>query len=139
MTTADPGRSPAGTESLWAYTHLPHRAAWAAEEIAAHAERMEEVLEEHAPGFGRLVRARHVAGPADLEAENPSLVGGAIGGGHRGGVPAAVPAPGARAGPGGHADRPALPGQRVGPPGRRGARRAGRRTRRGRRWPGTAP
>ena len=81
MSTADPSRSPEGTESLWAYTHLPHRATWSAGEIAAHAERMQEVLEDHAPGFGRLVRARHVAGPADLAAENPSLVGGAINGG----------------------------------------------------------
>jgi len=81
MTTADPTRSPAGTESLWAYTHLPHRGAWEKEEVLAHAERMQEVLEEHAPGFGRLVQARHIAGPADLEAENPSLVGGAINGG----------------------------------------------------------
>ena len=23
MTTTDPSRSPAGTESLWAYTHVP--------------------------------------------------------------------------------------------------------------------
>jgi phytoene dehydrogenase-like protein len=49
--------------------------------VAAHAARMEGVLEEHAPGFGRLVRGRHVAGPADLEAADPSLVGGALGGG----------------------------------------------------------
>jgi len=81
MTTADPTRSPAGTESLWAYTHLPHRPSWTADEIAGHVARIEGVLEEHAPGFGRLVRARHVAGPADLEAENPSLVGGALAGG----------------------------------------------------------
>lgn len=26
MTTADPGRSPAGTESVWVYTHLPRGA-----------------------------------------------------------------------------------------------------------------
>ncbi|MEV1290246.1 NAD(P)/FAD-dependent oxidoreductase, partial [Micromonospora sp. NPDC049679] len=81
MTVADPTRSPAGTESLWAYTHLPHRARWSAEEIAGHVERIEAVLEEHAPGFGRLVRGRHVAGPADMERDNPSLVGGALGGG----------------------------------------------------------
>ncbi|SDZ33802.1 Phytoene dehydrogenase-related protein [Micromonospora pattaloongensis] len=81
MTVADPARSPAGTESLWAYTHLPFRRQWRDEEIAAHVERMEAVLEEHAPGFGRLVRARHVAGPADLERANPSLVAGALGGG----------------------------------------------------------
>ncbi|GAA1747476.1 NAD(P)/FAD-dependent oxidoreductase [Luedemannella helvata] len=81
MTTADPARSPAGTETLWAYTHLPRRSHWAEEEIAEQAERVEAVFEDAAPGFRRLVRARHVFGPADLEAKNPSLVGGALGGG----------------------------------------------------------
>jgi phytoene dehydrogenase-like protein len=81
MTTADPTHSPAGTESLWAYTHLPHRRSWAAEEIAAHVERMEAVIEEHAPGFRALVAGRHVFGPADMQQADPSLVGGALGGG----------------------------------------------------------
>lgn len=81
MTTADPARSPVGTQSLWAYTHLPYRRDWDAGQIREHADRMAAVLEEHAPGFGRLVVGRHVAGPADLEGENPSLVGGALGGG----------------------------------------------------------
>jgi len=81
MTTADPSRSPAGTESLWAYTHLPQRPHWSEEEISAHAQRMEEVLEAHAPGFRALIRGRYVAGPADLERANPSLVGGALSGG----------------------------------------------------------
>ncbi|MFD2766070.1 phytoene desaturase family protein [Micromonospora eburnea] len=81
MSVADPSRSPAGTESLWSYTHLPFRRHWRAEEIAAHLERVEGVLEEAAPGFRSLIVGRHVAGPADLEAGDPSLVGGAIGGG----------------------------------------------------------
>ncbi len=81
MTLADPSHSPPGTESLWSYTHLPFRRHWRAEEIAAHVERMEQVLEEAAPGFRSLVVGRHVAGPADLEAGDPSLVGGALGGG----------------------------------------------------------
>jgi phytoene dehydrogenase-like protein len=81
LTTADPQRSPAGTESLWGYTHLPHRRDWRADEIREHAARVEALLEAQAPGFGRLVVARRVAGPAELEQENPSLVGGAVGGG----------------------------------------------------------
>ena len=81
MSVADPSHSPAGTESLWSYTHLPFRREWRAEEIAAHVERMEEVLEDAAPGFRGLIRGRHVAGPADLERDDPSLVGGALGGG----------------------------------------------------------
>jgi phytoene dehydrogenase-like protein len=81
MTTADPSRSPAGTESFWAYTHLPHRRNWSPGEIAGVVSRMEQVLEESAPGFSSLVLARRVAGPGVLEQENPSLVGGSLAGG----------------------------------------------------------
>lgn len=81
LAVADPGRAPAGGESLWGYTHLPFRRSWTAAEVATQVDRMEAVLERHAPGFGALVRARHVAGPAELEEGDPSLVGGAIGGG----------------------------------------------------------
>lgn len=81
LAVADETRAPAGAESLWAYTHLPFRRHWAADDVAEHVARMEAVLERHAPGFGRLVRGRHVAGPADLQRGDPSLVGGAVGGG----------------------------------------------------------
>ncbi len=81
MTTSDPSRSPAGTESVWSYTHLPHREHWEPEIIAEHVERMEQVIENHAPGFKSLVVGRNVFSPADLQRENPSLVGGALGGG----------------------------------------------------------
>ncbi|WFE39580.1 NAD(P)/FAD-dependent oxidoreductase [Micromonospora sp. WMMD998] len=81
MTVAEPSHSPPGTESLWAYTHLPFRRNWRAEEVAGHVERMEQVLEDAAPGFRASIVGRHVAGPADLEAAEPSLVGGALGGG----------------------------------------------------------
>src|SRR3954468_4635862 len=48
MTTADPSRSPSGTESAWAYTHLPRGMAddASAERLADSVDR---VLEEHAP------------------------------------------------------------------------------------------
>jgi phytoene dehydrogenase-like protein len=78
MTTADPSRSPAGTESMWAYTHLPNRTDWPADEIEAHVARMERAIEQCAPGFRSVVVGRHVAGPRELWAHNPSLVGGAI-------------------------------------------------------------
>ncbi|MGX1613546.1 phytoene desaturase family protein [Micromonospora chalcea] len=81
MSVADPSHSPPGTESLWSYTHLPFRRDWRAEDVAGHVERMEEVLEAAAPGFRASIVGRHVAGPADLEAAQPSLVGGALGGG----------------------------------------------------------
>jgi len=81
LTTCDPSRSPAGTESFWAYTHVPQRPDWPAAAVAEVADRMTAQLERHAPGFTDAVLARHVAGPADLERENPNLVGGALIGG----------------------------------------------------------
>jgi phytoene dehydrogenase-like protein len=81
MTTADPSRSPAGTESMWAYSHLPRRDAWCDDDVAEYAQRMEDIIEEHAPGFKASVMSRAVTGPDDLAAGNASLVGGAIGGG----------------------------------------------------------
>ncbi|MEV6349421.1 NAD(P)/FAD-dependent oxidoreductase [Actinoplanes sp. NPDC051851] len=81
MTTADRTRSPEGTESAWAYTHVPHRQDWHPDEIAAHVDRIEAVVEAQAPGFRSTIRARHVFAPGDLERENPSLIGGAVGGG----------------------------------------------------------
>jgi phytoene dehydrogenase-like protein len=81
MTVCDPRRSPQGTESMWAYTHLPHRRSWTPEQIADVVRRIEAAIERHAPGFGATVLGRRVAGPAELEAENDNLVGGALAGG----------------------------------------------------------
>jgi len=78
MTTSDPSRSPEGTESLWAYTHLPRRVAGETAVVTEQVRRVEAVLEGYAPGFADLVLARHVQMPADLEHHNPSLLGGAI-------------------------------------------------------------
>jgi len=81
MTTSDPTRSPAGTESMWAYTHLPHRRTWTDSEIEEVAAAMEGVIERHAPGFRSSIVVRKVTGPAEFERENPNLVGGALAGG----------------------------------------------------------
>jgi phytoene dehydrogenase-like protein len=81
MTTADPAHSPPGTESVWAYTHLPHRQSWTDDEIAQQVDRMESVVEQHAPGFKGLVAGRHVFSPGGLEEADPALIGGALGGG----------------------------------------------------------
>ncbi|WNB85639.1 NAD(P)/FAD-dependent oxidoreductase [Cellulomonas sp. ATA003] len=81
MTTSDPSRSPAGTESAWAYTHVPHSSAWDDDAVAAHAERVQAAVERVAPGFGDAVLARHVQSPLDLQAANSSLHGGAVNGG----------------------------------------------------------
>jgi phytoene dehydrogenase-like protein len=78
MTTADPSRSPAGTESVWAYTHVPRGSHWPASRLRWQAERMEQVIERQAPGFRDLIVGRAISGPAELESHNPSLVEGAI-------------------------------------------------------------
>jgi phytoene dehydrogenase-like protein len=92
MTTTDPTRSPAGTESAWAYTHVPQHSKadagedrltgrWDHDELERFADRVQARVEALAPGFGSLVRARRVLGPRELEAIDANLVGGAINGG----------------------------------------------------------
>jgi phytoene dehydrogenase-like protein len=92
MTTSDPTRSPAGTESMWAYTHVPQqtsrdagdgtvRGVWDRDDCERFADRMQERLERLAPGFGSRILSRRVLGPRELEARNANLVGGAINGG----------------------------------------------------------
>ena len=84
MTTSDPTRSPEGTESAWAYTHVPHGKEWSGRLLADHVERVEAAVERVAPGFRDSQVARHVQAPGDLEAQNRSLVGGAINAGTAG-------------------------------------------------------
>jgi phytoene dehydrogenase-like protein len=80
MTTADPSRSPAGTESAWAYTHLPR--GMADDESAERlAESVDRVLEEHAPGFTDHVIGKTIQRPSDLESSDANLHTGAVNGG----------------------------------------------------------
>ncbi|GAA1523862.1 NAD(P)/FAD-dependent oxidoreductase [Streptomyces albidochromogenes] len=92
MTTADATRSPAGTESAWAYSHVPHvvkgdagddglTGAWDEREREAMADRVEAQVERYAPGFRSRIRARRVLAPPTLQAMNANLHGGAINGG----------------------------------------------------------
>ncbi|MBE7187103.1 NAD(P)/FAD-dependent oxidoreductase [Jatrophihabitans endophyticus] len=81
MTTSDPSRSPAGTESAWAYTHLPPDRDLTAAEVERQAGRVTAAIERHAPGFGERVLAVSIQSPADLEASDANLVRGAIAGG----------------------------------------------------------
>ncbi len=92
MTTADPTRSPAGTESLWAYTHVPQEVhadagddgltgTWDRAETDRFADRMQSRIEKYAPGFGDRVIARRVLGPRELESRNENLIGGSVNGG----------------------------------------------------------
>jgi phytoene dehydrogenase-like protein len=86
-TAADPSRAPAGKHVLWVQARvLPGRIRGdAACEIAAtdwdeakepYADRVVGLLEEHAPGLGERILARHVLSPLDMERANPNLVGG---------------------------------------------------------------
>jgi phytoene dehydrogenase-like protein len=81
MTTADPSRSPAGTESAWTYTHVPREHRWNQDATCRYADRIEQVVERHAPGFTATIKSRCMSGPDHLEQRNPNLVGGAINGG----------------------------------------------------------
>jgi phytoene dehydrogenase-like protein len=74
----DPSRAPAGCHTLYAYAHVPSRYDLGDDEVAA---RIEAQLERFAPGFGALVLARAIRSPSSTEAENPSMVGGDLGGG----------------------------------------------------------
>ncbi|MGY0070322.1 phytoene desaturase family protein [Streptomyces sp. QTS137] len=89
MTTADGTRSPAGTESAWAYTHVPHRirgdagedgltGAWDRREQEAMADRVESEVERWAPGFRSRIRSRRLLPPPALQALDANLHGGAI-------------------------------------------------------------
>jgi phytoene dehydrogenase-like protein len=81
-TRADPSRAPEGKHTLYVYTHVPSKpaAGWAASR-EAFGDRVADWIESCAPGFKKLIRARHLTSPVDLEAMNENLVGGDLGGG----------------------------------------------------------
>lgn len=81
MTTADPTRSPDGSESAWMYTHLPEKTPLEPSAMAEHVQLLEELIERQAPGFRGLILDRSVQAPADLQRHDANLVGGAINGG----------------------------------------------------------
>jgi phytoene dehydrogenase-like protein len=74
----DPTRAPDGQHTLYVYGHVPSRYDLDDDEVAA---RIEAQLERFAPGFGSTVLARCVQPPWRNERDNPSLVGGDLGGG----------------------------------------------------------
>jgi phytoene dehydrogenase-like protein len=79
-TKSDPSRSPAGTEAVWAYSHLPRGSSddESAEKLAG---RMERTIERFAPGFTDLILSRDLQRPSALESTNAALGFGALGGG----------------------------------------------------------
>jgi phytoene dehydrogenase-like protein len=78
MTTADPTRSPAGTESAWAYTHVPAGSMADPAALGEQVDRVTAAIERVAPGFSAHVLARTVQGPDDLEGADSNLSFGAI-------------------------------------------------------------
>lgn len=86
-TVFDPSRAPTGKHVLWVQVRvLPAqpvgdaagqiRAAPWDEIKEAYADRVLDLLERHAPGLRASVLGRCVLSPADLERDNPNLVGG---------------------------------------------------------------
>jgi phytoene dehydrogenase-like protein len=91
---ADPSRSPPGTETAWAYTHVPRVIRGDAageidispptaqkEWLPPLVDRIEARVERLAPGFREAVIGRHVFGPEELQSQDANLHLGAIGGG----------------------------------------------------------
>lgn len=85
MTTADPTRSPAGTESLWAYTSVPQEVRgdaggegvsgrWDDDDCERFAARIEQRIEQYAPGFTSRIRGREIQSPRSMEADDANLL-----------------------------------------------------------------
>lgn len=71
----DSTRAPAGQHTGWAYCHVANGSR---EDMTEH---IEAQVERFAPGFRKLILARHVLMPPAFEAMNPNYVGGDIVGG----------------------------------------------------------
>jgi len=69
---ADPSRSTAGANPIWAYAHVPHGYTGDATEVIL------DQIERFAPGFRRQILAIHRRGPIALAEHNPNYVGGDI-------------------------------------------------------------
>ncbi len=93
-TAIDPSRAPSGQHVLWVQVRvLPSRIRGDAAGVItgtdwdevkeAFADRVVGIIERYAPGFAGKILARAVLSPADLERDNPNLVGGdSLGGSH---------------------------------------------------------
>ena len=71
----DSSRAPGGNHTAWAYCHVPNGYS------GDMTDPIEAQVERFAPGFRRVILARRSTGPAELERDNPNLVGGDISGG----------------------------------------------------------
>ncbi len=77
---ADPTRAPSGQHAVWAYCHVPPGS------DLDMTDRIEGQIERFAPGFRDRILARTITPPGGLEAMNPNLVGGDVGGGSHAGT-----------------------------------------------------
>jgi phytoene dehydrogenase-like protein len=79
-----PIRSPAGTEALWAYTHVPQHVRrdaggqgitgrWDRDDAQRMADRMQQRIERAAPGFTDRILARRILAPPDLQIRDANL------------------------------------------------------------------
>ena len=71
----DNTRAPAGKHTVWAYCHVPNGS------TTDTSRAIEDQIERFAPGFRDRILARSIRTPADLERDNPNLVGGDVTGG----------------------------------------------------------
>ncbi|MBS1598088.1 MAG: NAD(P)/FAD-dependent oxidoreductase [Bacteroidetes bacterium] len=71
----DDTRAPSGKHTAWAYCHAPASSTHDMTDI------IENQVERFAPGFKKLILARHSMNSAEMEAYNPNYIGGDIGGG----------------------------------------------------------
>ncbi|HET7274214.1 MAG TPA: NAD(P)/FAD-dependent oxidoreductase [Longimicrobiaceae bacterium] len=71
----DATRAPDGKHTAWGYCHVPNGS------DADMTAKIEAQVERFAPGFSKLILARHSMGPAKLESLDANLVGGDINGG----------------------------------------------------------
>ena len=71
----DATRAPVGQHTGWAYCHVPNGCA------IDMTDRIEAQIERFAPGFRDCILARHSINPAQLEAHNPTMIGGDMAGG----------------------------------------------------------
>jgi phytoene dehydrogenase-like protein len=75
QSTVDATRAPDGQHTGWAYCHVPNGC------TVDMTRRIEDQIERFAPGFRDCILARHHTSPAQLEAHNPTMIGGDIVGG----------------------------------------------------------
>jgi len=74
----DPTRAPEGMHTAWAYCHVPNGC------DVDMTRAIEDQVERFAPGFKKLIKAKHTLSPAAMEEYNTNYIGGDIVGGVQG-------------------------------------------------------